>query len=225
MTNNTVLLNAVRTVGIIKPIFNAVTVNFEPPRLNVFGTGFWLDGYFVTCAHVVGDIYGKDPQEVGILVVGGNAKPYRKAKTIIIDELHDIAVLEIQSLNSDDLGVLKAESEAGLTLHAGALQVGQEIAYAGFPLGMQLLNEKHSPSYAEGVIGSEVLEQNQGRKTVQISGPVIGGYSGSPIVLRSAPNEVVSIVSHSPSVEAGQASIFRGIHAKHIGQIVELAKS
>jgi hypothetical protein len=52
--DNTVLINSVRSIGTLKPMFDTNTQNFLPPQLNILGTGFWVgDGMFVTCAHVV----------------------------------------------------------------------------------------------------------------------------------------------------------------------------
>lgn len=224
--SNKNLLTAVRTVGIIKPKFNPLIKGFETASLEVSGTGFWLaSGIFITCAHVVGGILNQPVEIVGMLVVGGNEKPYRKATISFIDYVHDIAVLNVEPNNDQDFGLLNSEIKDGLEIWEHKLSVGDAIAYAGFPLGTQLLNEKHSPSYAEGVIGSEIIEDREGSKIIQISGPVIGGYSGAPIVLKNDYRKVVSMVSNSPSVEAGHASIFRGVHWKHIEAVNKLFKS
>lgn len=224
--DNKILLESVRAVGIIKPRFNPTSKGFEPPQLAVLGTGFWLtSGVFVTCAHVIENIENLPIDIVGMLVVGGNGKPYRKATIAITDNIHDLAILTVEPNNDSDNSSLTQEFTAGLSICDKDVSVGERIAYAGFPLGNQLLNEKHSPSYAEGVIGSEIMSEKVGFKTIQISGPVIGGYSGSPIVLKRDPSKVLSMVSRSPSEEAGQASIFQGIHWKHIKHIADLARS
>ncbi len=224
--NNKSLLSAVRTVGIIKPNFNPQAKGFDQARLEVYGTGFWLSkGVFVTCSHVIEKIINQPIEIAGMLVVGGNEKPYRKAIFSTVDYVHDLAVLIVEPNNEQDKAVLQEEIKNGLDIYDQTLKVGDQIAYAGFPLGNQLLNEKHSPSYAEEVIGSEVLDAKNGPKIIQISGPIIGGYSGSPIVLKNDYKKVLGIVSNSPSVEAGQASIFRGIHWKHIKALEELSIS
>ena len=220
------LLESVRTVGVVKPRFDPLKKAFEPPRLEIFGTGFWLkDGVFITCEHVVQKIQNMPIDLAGMLVVGGNRKPYRKASISVVDSVHDLAVLIIEPENEEDQDVLNQEIEKGLELNANSISVGEKIAYAGYPMGNLLLNEVHSPTYAEGVIGSEIIEGGLGPKTIQISGPVIGGYSGAPIVRKDNPMKVVSVVSHSPSQEAGQASIFRGVHWKHIDALVKLMSS
>ncbi len=132
-------------------------------------------------------------------------------------------VLIVEANNEQDTAILQQEINEGLDIYDNTLKVGDPIAYAGFPLGGQLLNEKHSPSYAEGVIGSEVLDINSRPKIIQISGPIIGGCSGSPIVLKNDYKKVIGIASNSPSVEAGKASIFRGIHWKHIKALEQLS--
>ena len=224
--SNSLFLSAVRTVGILKPKFNPLVKGFDSPKLEVNGTGFWLSsGAFMTCAHVIDRILNQPIEIVGMLVVGGNEKPYRKATISMIDYSHDIAILNVESNNDADAVSLQLEIKEGLEIYNQKLNVGDKIAYAGFPLGTQLLNEKHSPSYAEGVIGSEVIEEKNGPKIIQISGSVIGGYSGGPIVLKKDYKKVVSIISNSPSVEAGQASIFRGVHWKHINAFNDLFKS
>lgn len=224
--SNKDLLSAVRTVGIIKPKFNPQIKGFDQAKLEVKGTGFWLSsGIFITCAHVVGGILNQPIEVVGMLVVGGNEKPYRKAVINNIDYMHDLAILHVEANNEADNQLLENEIKDGLEVYDEILNVGDKISYAGFPLGTQLLNEKHSPTYAEGVIGSEVIDTRAGFKTIQVSGPVIGGYSGGPIVLQTDFKKVVSIVSNSPSTEAGQASIFRGVHWKHIKKLNELMQS
>lgn len=87
-----------------------------------------------------------------------------------------------------------------------------------------MLNTKHSPTYSEGVVGSEILEDTF-PKMIQISGSVAGGYSGCPIILKSDPNKVIAVLANSPSKAAGNASIFRGIHWKHLKGLFELTKS
>lgn len=226
MTPSEILIPAIRTVGILKPVFNPTAKGFESPQLEVKGTGFWLaSGVFLTCAHVIEKLINQPIELAGMLVVGGNRKPYRKATYNILDFKHDIAMLEVEPNNESDAVALREEIANGLEIFEGSIDVGEKIAYAGFPLGTRLLNDGHSPSYAEGVIGNEVLNDREGLKTVQISGPVIGGYSGAPIVLQKDNKKIIAIVANSPSIEAGQANIFHGIHWKHIKKFAELTNS
>ena len=225
INNNIPLIcNAVRTVGIVKPTFDPVKKGFKPPSLQVFGTGFWMKGSktFITCAHVVDDLLGAPIELAGMLVVGGNGIDYKKATIYAIDYFHDLAILNIEA----DKNCIEQQSQMGLEIVNRDLSVGETIAYAGFPLGNQLLNSKHSPTYVEGVIGSEVIENMNGdKKQIQISGSIVGGFSGAPLVLKNDRHKLIGVVSNSPSKEAGDASIFMGIHWRHIKAFVDLATS
>jgi hypothetical protein len=214
-----VVCNAVRAVGVIKPQFNPAQRNFLPPQLRINGTGFWLRNQeaFITCAHVIQNILGAPIEVAGMLVVGGNSFEYRKATISVIDFARDLAVLHIEA----DKAYLDNQIATGLEIIDRKINVAEEVAYAGFPFGNELLNNRHSPTYSEGVIGSEVVE-DMFPKTIQISGSVAGGYSGAPIVLKSDPNKVIAVLANSPSKAAGDASIFRGIHWRHLKQIFDL---
>ena len=90
-------------------------------------------------------------------------------------------------------------------------------------MGNQLLTQLHEPTYFEGIIGIKV--RNSGvRKEIQISGSVIGGFSGAPIINKKS-QKIVAMVSNSPTTEAGNAGIFMGISWEHIKAIAGLAKS
>ena len=221
MTNEKapVFCNAVRAVGVLKPQFNPAQRNFMPPQLRIDGTGFWLKNQeaFITCAHVVQNILGAPIEVAGMLVVGGNGFEYRKATISVIDYARDLAVLHIEA----DKAYLDAQVATGLEIIDRKINIAEEVAYAGFPFGNELLNGKHSPTYSEGVIGSEIVEDTS-PKTIQISGSVAGGYSGAPIVLKSEPNKVIAVLANSPSKAAGDASIFKGIHWKHLKELFNL---
>lgn len=210
-----------RTVGVLKPTFDATQGGFKAPEIIIYGTGFWIKErkVFITCAHVVQPILGAPVELAGMLVVGGNGVEYKKATITSIDFMHDIAVLNIEA----DDEYINAQAANGLEINEEEIEVGEKVAYAGFPLGNQLLNPKHSPTYAEGVIGQEIISVN-GPKWIQISGPVVGGYSGGPIILRES-EKVIGMVSNSPSKEAGAAGIFRSVHGKHIRSTVDLIES
>lgn len=213
---------AVRCVGTIKPQFDAKNKSFRAPTLSVSGTGFWLKDSkaFVTCAHVVEGMLRGTIDQTGMLVVGGNGCDYQKATVAILDYAHDLAVLSLD-VNKD---YIELQCQSGLSLVDKQFNVGDKVAYAGFPFGNELLNSKHSPTYSEGIVGTEVLEDTI-PKTIQISGAVAGGYSGSPITLRDDPGKVIAVLANSPSVQAGQASIFQGISWKHVKEICDLAMS
>ena len=210
-----------RTVGFLKPTFDPGQKGFKQPEITVSGTGFWIKDkkVFITCAHVVQHILGAPIELAGMLVVGGNGVEYKKATITAIDFVHDIAVLNIEA----DENYILEQSAQGLEINEEEIEVGEEVAYAGFPLGNQLLNQKHSPTYAEGVIGQEIISI-AGPKWIQISGPVVGGYSGGPIILKEN-EKVIGMVSNSPSKEAGDAGIFKSVHWKHLKSITDLIES
>jgi len=214
--------NSVRTVGVIKPEFDPQSRNFLPPKLSVRGTGFWLKDQraFVTCAHVLDGLIGGDINITGLLVVGGNGIDYKNATISIIDWSHDLAILSVVA----EKDFLEKQIKNGLEVYDEKIDVGQKVSYAGFPFGNALLNAKHTPTYAEGLVGSEILEDTT-PKTIQISGSVAGGYSGAPIVLLDNPQKVIAVLANSVSQQAGSANIFKGIHWKHIKELFELVKS
>lgn len=214
--------SAVRTVGVIKPQFNPQTNGFLPPQLTIKGTGFWLKDKraFITCAHVVQGILGAPIEVAGMLVVGGNGIAYKKATVSILDFVHDLAVLNIEA----DDAFLTQQILSGLEICEEKINVGEQVAYAGFPFGNALLNTKHTPAYAEGLVGTEILEDTL-PKTIQISGAVAGGYSGAPIVLKDNQAKVIAVLANSISKDAGGANIFRGISWKHLKELFELIKS
>ena len=222
VSTNPFVCNAVRAVGVIKPQFDPGRRIFLPPQLRINGTWFWLKKYeaFATCAHVIQNILGTPIEVAGMLVVGGNGFEYRKATISIIDFLHDLAILRLEA----DKEYLDAQIATALEITDRKINIAEQVAYAGFPLGNELLNSKHSPTYCEGIVGSEILEDTV-PKTIQISGSVAGGYSGAPIVLKSEPHKVIAVLANSPSKAAGDASIFRGIHWKHLKELFELINS
>lgn len=217
MANPQPILEAVRAVGIVKPKFNPSIQTFDPPSLDIVGTGFWITDatrqVFVTCAHVIQAVDNSPIDHVGMLVIGGNKQPYVKATIGVVDHKHDLAILDVALPNGP--GALKIVERE--------IVVSDKAAYAGFPLGKQLLNPNHSPTYAEGVIGSEVINEPKGiSKIVQISGSVVGGYSGSPVVLVNDPTQVIGVISNHPSETQ---NIFRAIHWLHLKELIALANS
>lgn len=217
-----IVIEAVRAVGVIRPKFNPQERGFDTPKLEVLGTGFWLKEKrsFITCAHVVRKVLDGPIEVTGMLVVGGNNSEYRKAIISMLDFTHDLAVLEVEA----DDKYLTNQIRTGLDIIERNVDVAERVSYAGFPFGNELLNSKHTPTYAEGVIGTDVLEDTN-PKFIQISGSVAGGYSGAPIVLQNDPKKVIAVLANSPSKKAGDASIFRGIHWKHVKELFDLIQS
>lgn len=218
--DNTVY-NAVRCVGTLKPVFDPKANGFFPPNLSVAGTGFWIAQYgcFITCAHVIEGYIGKTIDESGMMVVGGNGHTFQRARYSVVDYRHDLALLDVKFSNKEEREV---EIREGLSFADVDPAVGEPIAYAGFPFGTELLNAKHSPTYSEGVVGKEILHTDMCTE-VQFTGPVVGGYSGSPVVLKSDRGKIVGVLSNGPSDNGNTGDIFKGIHWQHVKALCELA--
>jgi S1-C subfamily serine protease len=222
------LSSAVRAVGFIKPKFDPQQQGFLPPQLEVIGTAFLLKDkqVIITCDHVVRQFANLPVELAGILVIGQKGN-YRPVSIDSVDYAHDLAILRFKKLaqETDEQfnQFLKTQFDSGLELSNEYAEVSEKVAYTGFPLGNQLLTQLHEPTYFEGVIGIKVRNSDI-RKEVQISGSVIGGFSGSPIVNKNN-QKVVAMVSNSPSPEAGSAGIFMGVSWEHIKAIADLAKS
>ena len=230
ISTNLPILKAVRAFGIIKPKFDPQLQGFIPPQLEIMGTAFLLKDFniIVTCAHVIGQFINL-PIELGGMLVIGKETNYQPISIDNIDFVHDLAVLRF--IRNTQMPVdmfnkmIKDQFDDGLLLSENDPVVSNSIMYAGYPLGNILLNDKHDPSYSEGVISVCDRKNEFGRKEFQISGSIVGGYSGSPITLKSDPQKVVGIVSNSPSKEAGDAGIFMAVSYKHIKALAELSNS
>lgn len=217
---------AVRAVGTFRPKFNPDGGGrVFADELGVIGTAFWIKNYkvLITCAHVVQDLLR--PLEVAGLLVVGNAGNYRRATISVIDLQHDLAVLTLVDNNSRPITNHELDKEAnqGLEVVENYLPVSTEVAYAGFPLGNQLLNQLHSPTYSEGVVGIERCDGSL-RREIQISGPVIGGFSGSPVVLKEDTTKIIGVVSNGPMSNNQGGNIFKAVSFEHVKAIAELAK-
>jgi hypothetical protein len=220
---NPPIYSAVRAIGVLKPKFQ----NQQPggpvfaDSLDVRGTAFWLknEKVLITCAHVIQGLV-EAPLEISGLLVVGNQGNYQRATIGAVDFTHDLAVLHLLAAQQ----LVDSESCSGLEIGTHYPGVGTRVGYSGFPLGQQLLTTSSHPTYAVGVIGAQ-MRHSGSRKDIQISGPVVGGYSGSPIVQESDPTKVIGVVSNSPSVEAGQAGIFMATSWEHIIALSRLAIS
>lgn len=219
-----VVYRAVRSVGILRPKFDPVPQQrIFAESLNVTGTAFWLKNYniLVTCAHVVQGLVNAPVEITGLLVIG-NRGNYLRASVDLIDFKRDLAILSLSPETKPE--VLEKETKDGLEIAETYPSVGEPVAYSGYPLGLQLLNSTQEPTYSEGVIGAQLRHQGS-RKVIQITGPVAGGYSGTPVVLKNDPRKVIGVISHSPSREAGNANIFMAISWEHLKVAAELSKS
>lgn len=217
------IYRSVRAVGTFKPKFNPRQGKVFADELNVIGTAFWLKDYkvLVTCAHVIQTLLVGPLELAGLLVVGHSGN-YRRAVIGAVDLGHDLAVLTLV----DDAGTVVAgeeldkEAATGLSLTSKYKPIATKVAYAGFPLGNQLLDKLHSPTYSEGVIGVEKKEQ-PARKVIQVSGPVVPGFSGSPVVDASS-QELVGVISDGPQQSQ---NIFLAVSWEHVKALAALAAS
>lgn len=216
--------SAVRAVGTIRPTIQvSADGRVFADTLDVRGTAFWVRGanILVTCAHVVQDLLAAPVELAGLLVVG-SPRGYLKAVVAAIDFEHDLAALRLPEDTKPE--ILLTESQFGLDLAHGYPPVGEKVAYAGYPGGLQLLDKSQMPTYATGVVGAQVRQHTRA-KYVQVTGHVLGGFSGSPIVTERAPESVIGVVSNSPSSEVGQAGIFLASSWEHVTALVSLASS
>ena len=218
-----VLLNsAVRTIATFNPKFNPNKGEVFSNELNVRGTAFWLKDYkiLVTCSHVVNEILSLPLELAGLLVVGNHGQ-HKRAIVNMVDYQHDLAVLSLVNNDGTPLGkeIIDSESSAGLIIAKNYPNVGEPVAWAGYPLGSQLLNHIQDPTYSEGVVGISKREDGN-RKNIQISGVVVGGYSGSPVISKKE-GHVLGILSNGPQ----NSGIFMATSFEHIKAIAELAKS
>ena len=213
---------AVRAVGIFRPKFQPnPPVKIFADSLNVIGTAFWLKDYkvLITCAHVVQGLLGAPIEITGLLVIG-NRGNYMRASIDLLDFSHDLAVLRLAETPKE---LLEKEASDGLEITENYPNVGENVAYAGFPLGLQLLNSTQAPTYSEGVVGAQ-LRHHGLRKEIQITGAVIGGFSGAPIVSKKEAAKLIGVLSSSPSQDAGKANIFMAISWEHVKTLAESTK-
>lgn len=215
------IYTAVRAVGVLRPKFQSKPVAGKvfADELSVRGTAFWLknEKILVTCAHVLKGLV-EAPIEISGLLVVGNQGNYQRATIGIVDLEHDLAILHLVAPPE----LIQQEANSGLLLADSYPDVGLKVAYCGFPLGNQLLDEKHLPTYAEGVVGA-AFTPTTGKKKIRITGTVVGGFSGSPIVDIAKPDHVVGVLSDSPSKEAGDADIFTAVSWEYLKALSKLA--
>lgn len=101
------------------------------PAVNFIGTGFAVgDGLnVITSAHVIPKMMDNENKEsLGIVTGRGEAKKFREAVLVAIDNEHDLAQLKIS-------GIPLPVMELG---DSGTVQEGQSLAFTGFPIGMIL---------------------------------------------------------------------------------------
>lgn len=207
------LKDSVASVGIFKPKFNPQAGKIFSDELQIIGTGFWVTGSdtktLITCAHVV-DGVAKESLDSKLLVIGYKHQYYR-ATVGTLDYLHDLAVLKV----TDPISREPSQLEIAVTYPP----VSTKVSWAGYPLGNFLLNEVHDSTYNEGVVGIQKRSEPT-RKVVQVSGTVVGGYSGSPIIDQQT-SHLVGVVSNGPE----NTGIFMATSFEHVAALLTLNNS
>jgi len=201
---------------------------------HILGTGFYLKNkpFVVTCYHVIAQFL--DPVNIqsphseqaindehrfrfikNLLV--GNENGKEKAQIVAMDSKHDLALLEVQIPESHR----KEESAFGFELAKDYPKIGERIGYCGYPVADMLCKESIQPTYAEGAAGSFVQKTKTINK-IQISGPIIGGFSGSPIFSRYKQKIVYGVAYDSFADNAtGRSEIFFGVGFEHIANLAK----
>ncbi len=156
---------AVRAVGVLRPKFQPKANSIFADQLDVRGTAFWIKrkNFLITCAHVVQDLVSASVEVTGLLVIGNNGN-YTQATIDLIDFRHDLAILRLPKETPTE--VLEHESESGLEVTNLYPEIGDNVAYSGFPAGLTLLDHTHAPTYAEGVISAPVRIHTGIRKEI-----------------------------------------------------------
>lgn len=167
----------------------AVTVaRHDQPLAGRLGTGFFLtlDGYLLSCAHVVGE------EKVVSLWLGGTE---RQATVVAKDESKDLALLK---MNLSGGGARPVPVSFRVPLKP---KLGESVSTLGFPMSPVLgTHVRHSTGQVSALVG---LKDDPSQ--LQFSAQIQPGSSGSP--LYDAKGAVVGIVSQTLSTaEATQAT-------------------
>lgn len=165
----------------------ATVQQLRSPPVNLLGTGFVVGdgGYIVTSAHVLPTLLDKEKKETLAVLSGqGDQVRIHQAESILIDTVHDVALLKI----SDKLPALSLGD-------ASAIQEGQTLAFTGFPLGglvgiypvthqgiVSAITPIVLPSRNAQSLDVKVLKALVSPfKVVQLHAVVYPGSSGSPV--------------------------------------------
>ncbi len=204
------LSDNVALVATFKPKFSPQSGKMFSDELNILGTAFWAteNKVLVTCAHVVEGLIKSPIELVGLLAIGYKGKFY-SATVGIIDNQHDIATLDIRD-------EFDTQTVSGIPVADTYPTVSASVAWSGYPLGNFSLNQIHQPAYNEGLVGIEKRVEKF-RKYIQISGTVVGGYSGSPVVEKNT-GKVIGIVCNGPE----NSGIFMAVSFEHIKVLINL---
>lgn len=189
-------------VSMIKPSIVGVGTSqvLRSPRDVFRGTGFVVgDGYHVvTNAHVLPDELDLRKKEKLVVFVGkGEKAQLREARQVAVDEVHDLALLEI----SQPLPALELGSDAQVL-------EGADYAFTGFPLGLVLGMYPVTHRAIVSAITPVVMPARNSRqlnqrlvtrlrdpyKVYQLDGTAYPGNSGSPVFERES-GRVIGVVN------------------------------
>ena len=170
-----------------------------------FGTGFFMtqDGHILTNAHVLAP-------PAKLLVYVPDQGVFTEAKTIVIDQDADLAVLHLPSVQGRALPLSRSFAEEGTE----ALAVGFPRVIDTLQMGLTL-HGTVKPVNISGVAMGRSRTQGRIIPFIQVSGVVHAGTSGGPLV-DSVKGQVLGMVVHSvPYV--GQAT---DRHGSMIGSVL-----
>lgn len=165
----------------------ATVQQLRSPPINLLGTGFVIgDGqYVVTSAHMLPPLLDKEKKEVLAVLSGqGEKVKIHQAESVLVDTVHDVALLKIsEKLPPLSLG------------NPDEIQEGQTLAFTGFPLGGMV---GIYPVTHQGIVSAITPIVMPGRnaqsldvkvikalvspfKVLQLHAVVYPGNSGSPV--------------------------------------------
>ena len=119
----------IQTIETVKPSIVGIGTFLQTrsPAVSFVGTGFVVgDGLsVVTNAHVIPGAFDNEHKEILRVTVGNaNGTEFRDAALVVVDKLHDLALLRISGL---PLPAMKVGD-------SGTVREGQILAFTGFPL-------------------------------------------------------------------------------------------
>jgi serine protease Do len=182
--------NLPQSIVKIKPSIVGVGT-FQPtrrPPAAFRGTGFVVaDGrHVITNAHVLPNLLNNEAKEtLGVFVGQGEDAQFRSAKTVALDEEHDLALLEIA-------GAPVAAVTVG---DSDGVREGQQVSFIGFPIGtvLGLYPVTHRatisaitpiviPAQASSQLNVKMIKRIRAPLRVfQLDGTAYPGNSGSPL--------------------------------------------
>jgi S1-C subfamily serine protease len=161
----------------------ALVWHHEGSGMTNSGTAFSVDdrGRFLTCAHVV-----RGRRDVTLAVPGPGGEKNYPARVVAEDVALDAALLEADGVR---LPAVRLGSTSGV-------RVGEEVVFAGFPMGYTL-NADLCPTVNFGHVSAlphwRVGARSPRIPIVQIDASVSLGHSGSPLY-RASTGEVIGML-------------------------------